>query len=171
MVCLYYLFKNWRQDFGHYIVTAFSLAITLYNIATFVLKSMTITRHLYVLVCGTEYLGTFQLGDLFEQSLKLANVFVPTFLWITDGFLVRSPLIYVDGYRQSRLQLYRTWVIWFQRRTYILFPALVYIASVGKFDVDLPEHELSLNPGSDRRNMARPSHFTRVQLIWIQQSR
>jgi len=114
LLCLYYLFKNWKQDLGHYVVTAFSLSITLCNIAAFVLKAMTVTHHLHVLVCGTDFLPTFQVGD-FEGSEKLANVFVPTFLWITDGFL-----------------LYRTWVIWFQRRIFILIPALVYLASVAE---------------------------------------
>jgi len=112
LLCLYYLFKNWKQDPGHYVVTTFSSILTLFNIIAFVLKSMTTVKHLHVLVCGTEFLPTFQVGE-FEASDKFSNVLVPAFLWVTDGFL-----------------LYRTWVVWFQRRNFIIIPALVYLASV-----------------------------------------
>ena len=106
---LHYLFKTWRNNTSHIIVTGFTVLISLFNIAIFVLKAFAMANYARDALCPTsaDYGGIIAIElqskiSVMEQSnarsfskLNLIDIglslsLVPTFRWILDAFLVSN---------------------------------------------------------------------------------
>jgi len=127
---LHYLLKNWRKTPSHLIVLAFTSLISSFNIVVFGLRVASIVASVKSILCPgiTPPSIAFILKPIYtivlEDDLSLAGLHriyiglslavLPTFLWISDAFL-----------------LYRAWVIWIGHRKYTIAPALILIASFG----------------------------------------
>src|ERR1700754_567024 len=104
LVCLYYLFKNWKANWAHRVITAFSSIITMWNIASFILRANALRQNIEFIFClgsSDNFLGTYFTGhSKVDSALKIA--FVPAFLWLTDAFLV-SNLHFLNLHKQMTL--------------------------------------------------------------------
>jgi hypothetical protein len=107
LLCLGYLLKNWRRTTSHLITAIFTLLISTYNIVIFGMRTATIIGIVNATICP---LKGYSAPTFFFVSLAAAlqlnnhpsvngNVYVilsisviPTFLWISDAFLVSIPL-------------------------------------------------------------------------------
>lgn len=100
LMCLYCLFKN-RKGAPHHdlTVTSFSIVISSFNLAIFVIKSVTIITHARLSTCPSIPLGeenAFEIGGTSfynsyantQISAIISYAFIPIFLWISDAFLV-----------------------------------------------------------------------------------
>ena len=102
MLCLYYLLKNWRSDRAHIIIFGFSLIISTLNTVAFVLKTITVRKHISDISCPAIVpTDVFELlsmkGDpersVGKQSLLFTIIFPVIFIWVTDAFLVSDAVL------------------------------------------------------------------------------
>jgi len=138
-ISLHYLFRNWKHNISHIVVTVFTVVISAFNIAIFGLRVLTMGTYFLDSLCPSQagpdgispalaftltsvFIKFIHLGSPSESSDSFAVVsegaglslsLIPMFLWISDAFL-----------------LYRTWIIWVHHRKYTSLPALVYLASL-----------------------------------------
>ena len=110
--CVVYLFKCWRNNLSHRIVTILSISVTAFNIATFVMRTITVANTISFATCPqvasyfglainliTVNEGIYYLDFLTIQAKPTPVMFasnflsltLPTiFLCISDAFLVSS---------------------------------------------------------------------------------
>jgi len=131
ILSLHYLIKKWKKTPSHLIVATFTFVISAYNIALFGISAAAMTANIAGLLCPLQQqVRLLDAGlqpvdridwtspELWDSviSVSYESLFIaaiPTFVWITDAFL-----------------LYRAWAIWVHHRKYITVPALAFLASV-----------------------------------------
>jgi hypothetical protein len=112
LLCLGYLFKNWRRTSSHLITTVFTLLISTYNIVVFGMRTATVIGMVTLLMCPSmanvaeEFTFHFVTPGAVLQlnggplGVALSPIYgnlsisvIPAFLWISDAFLVGASLL------------------------------------------------------------------------------
>jgi hypothetical protein len=113
LLCLYYLFKYWKANASHYIITGFTITLSLYNFVTALLRA----QAGYWDDCSTFSALSVQLTrpDISEPIAPRTDIaipvgLVPLFLWLSDAFLVGCTSI--------------LWHKWLFTKTHIVVPGL-----------------------------------------------
>lgn len=93
-LCLYYLLKYWRRNTSHWATTCFTLLIALYNIAVFAVQVIAGVTDIGNAFCPmAPFYRPNVLPDAVYWIVEDADL-IPTFLIITDTFLVSAILKY-----------------------------------------------------------------------------
>lgn len=114
------------------------------NGVAFMLKAITVRNHISDIKCpAVVATDVFELlavkGDpesgVAKKSLLFTVIFPVVFLWVTDVFLVRvSAVDLALSCLNIVFKIYRVWVVWTDRRLFVLFPMFLFVASIGKSD-------------------------------------